>query len=329
MAFPHFWVSFMLQEMGWPKKEGGFFNKKWIVDSWAVDTILEQMIFSGVLIGAEAPGIGTAQLTEGSTKKEWNDEEFEGIISFWEEASTEALLSSWVYELDRINLVQKSGPKTLWDTFKEGSDWVTVARFIYSSYVGGLWLGLTKPKQMGVRLDEWCSTRRTGAIGTLPSKGELLKDALVIIKFYETERKIAKEPPSSQLIDYINERRSSEKFRKRPKSSNTSSKKKKLIADEDKSVPLVGEESLPLVGGGKYIWELIYCKYCGFLRSGANEKYCTQCGKQQETNEIVNKKLRSAIEHSLTPTSKVCKTCGNKITETNTESFCHNCGTPL
>ena len=73
MAFPDYWFAGVLKSMGWPRKEGGFLRNAWVVDSSVADRTLDLLINTAILIGSDAPVIGTSILVSQFDEKNWKD----------------------------------------------------------------------------------------------------------------------------------------------------------------------------------------------------------------------------------------------------------------
>ena len=207
MAFPDYWFVGTLKSIGWPRKEGRFLRKTFVVDSNVADRTLDLLILTGILIGADAPEIGTTILVSQFDEKDWKDKnELEGFTSLLHEAAnaTDPQGNSYVFA--------KVAPKVPWEFFDH-------EKFLYTittRFIGALWLGLTKPQQVAERIDTIGRSQyedelfRAGLKGSAHSREEMLQAALEIVSAYETEIEKLKDAPPP-LLNYINEQRSSEK----------------------------------------------------------------------------------------------------------------------
>ena len=205
MAFPHYWVAGFMNSMGWPRKEGKFFNKKWVVDSEVADRTLDQLIATAIQIGADAPDVGIKLLVSQFDDKNWDDmNELESFVDFLHQASTEPYLQG------RNDIFQNVASKVPWEAFGHES----IAHQISTRFISALWLGLTKPQQVEERINtrgrsQYEETWRNAGLGiSAHSREELLQDALHIVSAYEEEREELKEA-GGPIVNYINGQRSS------------------------------------------------------------------------------------------------------------------------
>ena len=207
MAFPEYWFAGTLKSMGWPRKEGGFLRKTFVVDSNVADRTLDLLIDTGIMIGADAPEIGTTILVSQFDEKDWKDKnELETFTSFLYEAANEPYLQG------NSDVFARVAPKVPREAFGHQSS----LHAITTRFIGALWLGLTKPQQVAERIDTIGRSQyadeffSAGLIGSAHSREEMLQAALEIVSAYETEREKLKDAPPP-LLNYINEQRSSEK----------------------------------------------------------------------------------------------------------------------
>jgi len=202
MAFPDYWVAGFLKSMGWPRKEGKFFNKKWIVDSEIADRTLDQLIAVAIKIGADAPDVGIKLLVSQFDEKDWEDKNvLESFVALMHQASTAPYLQ------ERNHIFRNVASKVPWEALGHES----IAFEISTRFISALWLGLTKPQQARARYrNEDVEWWRDAGLGiSAHSKEEALQETLDNVRAYEEEREKLKEarPP---IVDYINQQRSSE-----------------------------------------------------------------------------------------------------------------------
>ena len=208
MTFPEYWFTGTLNSMGWPRKEGGFLRKRLVVDSNVADRTLDLLIYTGILLGADAPSIGRCLLVSQFDERElWMDKSgLETFTSLLNEAASEPYLQS------NSDVFAGAGLKVPWKALGDKS----VLHVITTRFISALWLGLTKPQQVSERIDTTGVSQYedemygAGLKGSAHSRKEMVQATVEIVTAYEIEREELRECPSP-LSTYINEQRSSEK----------------------------------------------------------------------------------------------------------------------
>ena len=144
MAFPDYWYAETLRSMNWPRKEGGFLRKKWVVHSLLADMTLDGLIDTGIQIGADSPEIGLKLLASQFDTSGWHDDQgLREITTFLDKAALE------VEPRGKTDLFQRIAPVVPWEAFGQPS----VVQEITTRFVSALWLSLTKPQSVSDRID--------------------------------------------------------------------------------------------------------------------------------------------------------------------------------